>query len=84
MRTFRYKVNSWDELENKQVVDTGFVIGINYPDAMKNLIDIYTDPQGKDNVIEASIYEVDGFNTGVIPDCLIKEAFEIENKESNK
>lgn len=80
MRIFRFKIEWWSELDKKPITDTGFVVGKDNVDAVKNLIAYYSDPKkGDENVIIYTITEVDNYDHGIIYDS---DIIDIVNKEA--
>lgn len=69
MRIFRFKIEWWSEVDNKPIIDKGFVVGENYTEAVKNLASFHTHPKKEDEeIIEFTITEVDNYDHGIIYD----------------
>lgn len=49
---FAYEVNFWDDINNVETFDYGFVCGESYREASKNLADYY----GDDSIIELKLF----------------------------
>ena len=49
---FAYEVNFWDDMDNVEVIDYGFVCGENYKEASENLADYY----GDDAIMELKLF----------------------------
>ena len=49
---FAYEVNFWDDMDNTEAIDYGFVCGENYKEASENLADYY----GDDSIIELKLF----------------------------
>ena len=82
MRIFRFKIEWWSELDKKPITDTGFVVGKDNVDAVKNLMAYYSDPKkGDENIIIYTITEVDNYDHGIIYDSDITY---IMNEEADK
>lgn len=81
MRIFRFKIEWWSEIDEKVITDTGFIVGKDNADAVKNLIAYYTDPKkGDEDVIKYTISEVDNYNHGILFDSDIYE-IQLEEKK---
>lgn len=80
-KTFRFKVKDWDEIEEKEKEDKGFITAASYGKAISRIEKIYTTPKGECNITEISIYEIEAFDENVIFDSIIEEtqADEIKN-----
>lgn len=75
---FRYKVNYWDTIEEKDKIDYGFAYGKNMGDAVNRICSIYTPKDGKCEVIDMHIYEIDSYDVGILTDETINETREEE------
>ena len=81
---YRYKITDWDELENQTCVNTGFVAGSNYSDAVSRLEKITTAPgQNHSTLIEINLYEIDSYDgDGVLDDSTIVDIYEEEKNNA--
>lgn len=73
---FRYKMDWWNDLENKVVHESGIIAANSYSKAAKILEENCTDPSGKCDLISIEIYELEHLN-GAITDNTLLEIIEI-------
>ena len=79
MNFYRYKMETLEP--EGLTIETGFVIGQSYSDAVKRLEDITTTPSGQNNLVSVELYEIDAYSTGAISDAMITEIFDFEEDQ---
>ena len=79
MNFYRYKMETLEP--EGLTIETGFVIGQSYSDAVKRLEDITTTPSGQNNLVSVELYEIDAYSTGAISDMMITEVFDFEEDQ---
>ena len=72
MKIFRFEIEAWDEFDQKKDIDRGIVAGKTYGDAANKLVNIYTRPNGDNDVISMKLYEIENTN-GIVFDSDLKE-----------
>lgn len=75
---YKFAVCFWDEFDEETKTDKGIVAGTSYSDAVARVDSIYTPRDGKTEVINLTIEEIDAYDNGIIFLSDIKEAFEEE------
>jgi len=73
MKIFRFEVEAWDECEEKTTIDKGIAVGETYGDAANGLANMYTKPNGEDDIISMKLYEIES-TYGVVFSSDLKEA----------
>lgn len=58
---YAYEITYWDEVDNKELNDHGFVYGADYADAAQHIAEYY----GEKNIIELKLFALEHDN--VIP-----------------
>ena len=82
IKVFRYKVKSWDVIEDKEITEYGFVFGLTTGDAVDRVESIYMKPNGISDMIDIYIYEIESYDRGVLTDGTIKETKEAEESRN--
>ena len=72
MTIFRFEIEAWDELDEKKDIDRGIVAGETYGDAANELVNIYTKPNGENEIISMKLWEIENTN-GIVFDSDLKE-----------
>ena len=80
IKIFRYKVHYWDEIEDSEATDYGFVSGFSIGDAVDRVESIYKKPDGNGLMTDIFIYEIDTYECGVLTDDTIKETKDSEQE----
>lgn len=81
IKIFRYKIHYWDEIEDSETTDYGFVFGFSIGDAVDRVESIYKKPNGDSLMIDIFIYEIDAYECGVLTDDTIKETKDSEQND---
>jgi len=80
IKIFRYKVHYWDEIEDSEATDYGFVSGFSIGDAVDRVESIYKKPDGDSLMTDIFIYEIESYDSGVLTDETIDETRMTEEK----
>lgn len=72
MTIFRFEIEAWNEIDEEKSIDRGIVAGETYGDAANKLANIYTKPNGENEIISMKLYEIENAN-GVVFDSDLKE-----------
>lgn len=78
IKIFRYKTHYWDEIEDSEATNYGFVFGFSIGDAVDRVESIYKKPNGDSLMTDIFIYEIDSYDCGILTDDTINETKEVE------
>ena len=78
LKMFRYKVHYWNDAEDKEDIESGFVCGLTTGDAVDRVESIYMKPNGDSLMNDITIYEIDAYDCGVLTDVTIEETMQAE------